>query len=413
MGLLNKLALALSLSALGLAACSSNSVQSSLEPTITSCNPTNSTLQFLVGTANIAGTPGLNTLVTLRQNGGGTCFAGASLLVDAPTITGPAGFVVPKAADAGGDGGTNKISGNIVTSLVNPPPATTFNNSTTGNGLAAGYGFLPAIQTNSFSGPSFSPYGLPFYTAGTKLTYIGGPPAFIPPPDSGGVHTSTQDGTFPAGYFGYVLGFVDFAATPVVGSYDLSVVVPTGQNTTTGASSYATKTATPALKSAATLAAWAAGPTFVSNGVGGGTIITNFAGGGGLTEEYIEAVDTGPGGNGGSSACVTSPLSVSYPIYYTFKVAPGTPAVAVPSDIGPAQPGKTQGHTFCTAADNTASAGAATPGDSVSVYGFAVDYGLYASAFPHSNGNPAPPITTGASGQADVTTSPATTTGVE
>ena len=106
MGLLKKLALGLSLSsALGLAACSSSSVQSALEPKITACNPTNSTLQFKVGTANIAGVPGLNTLVTLRQNAGGTCYAGASLLVDAPTITGPAGFVVPKTTDAGGDGG--------------------------------------------------------------------------------------------------------------------------------------------------------------------------------------------------------------------------------------------------------------------------------------------------------------------
>src|SRR5450631_1104071 len=134
-------------SALGLHACSSNSVQSGLEPSISKCNPTNATLQFLVGTANIAGTAGLNSLVTLRQNAGGSCSAGASLLVDAPTITGPGGFVVPSAADAGTDAGTHKISGNIVTSLINAPPSTTFNNATTGNGLASAYGFLPSVQT--------------------------------------------------------------------------------------------------------------------------------------------------------------------------------------------------------------------------------------------------------------------------
>jgi hypothetical protein len=46
----------------------------------------------------------------------------------------------------------------------------------------------------------------------------------------------------------------------------------------------------------------------------------------------------------------------------------------------------------------------------VAVYGFAVDYPLYASAFPQSNGKAAPVITT--SGQDDVTTS-AESTGTE
>lgn len=410
MGRLHEALRTLSLAAaLALAACSSNSVQAGLEPKISQCNPTNSTLQFFVGTADVAGSIGLNTLVTLRQDAGGNCNAGASLLVDAPTIAAPATFVVPSTPDAGGDAGTNKISGNIVTSLVSPPPATTFNNAVTGNGLATSYGFMPSIQTNSGIGPSFNPYPLPFYAApATQLTYVGGPPAFVPPADSGGVHTSTRDGTFPPGYLGYVLGFVDFAATPVAGSYALSVVIPTGLNAQTGQSSYATVVKTAALSVVAGLAGWTAGPAFTSDGTGGGTIATNFAGGAGLTEEYVEAVDTGPGGAGGASACVTAPLTVSYPIYYTFKIAPGTATVTVPDDIGPAQPGKAQGHTFCTTADN-----GGTGGDSVELYGFAVDYSLFSSAFPQSDGNPAPAVVTGAGGQTDVTTSPATTGGVE
>jgi len=408
MSSLKKLAQGLGLlAALGLAACSSNSAQSALEPAISTCSPTNSTLQFFIGTANIAGVAGLNTLVTLRQNTGGSCNAGTSLLDDAPTITGPAAFRVPATADAGTDAGTNKISGNILTSLVSPPPVTTFNPAGANPGLASAYGFLPSVQANSQVGPSFSPYPLPFYYTGaaTQLAYIGGPPAFVPPADSAGVHTSTRDGFFPNGYLGYVLGFVDFQAAPVVGSYGLSVVIPTGLNTQTGASSYATQTASATLASAVRLAAWAVGPTFVSDGKGGGTITTNFAGGAGLTEEYIEAVDAGPGTT--SPACVTGPQSVTYPIYYTFKIAPGAANVAVPDNIGVAQPGKTQGHTFCTSADN-----GGTGGDSVVVYGFAVDYSLFSSAFPQSNGNPAPTVTLNA-GQADVTTSPATTTGVE
>lgn len=393
---------------MALGACSQQSAQSSLEPAISTCSPLNSTLQFYAGTANVAGVTGLNTVVTLRQNAGANCTAGASLLDDAPTITGPAGFTVPATADAGTDAGTNKISGNLVTSLIAAPPVTTFNGPA-GNGLATGYGFMPSVSTNSLSAPSYKPYALPFYVAAAgQLSYIGGPPAFIPPADSGGTHTSTRDGTFPSGYLGYVLGFVDFQAPPVAGSYGLSVVIPTGQNVNTGASSTGTETATSSLTHVAPLATWAAGPTFVSDGAGGGTITTNFGGGAGLTEEYIEAVDTGPdGGNDLESACTAAPLLVAYPIYYTFKVAPGTATVTVPDNIGPAQPGKTQGHTFCTSADN-----GGTGGDMVTLYGFAVDYSLYSTAYPQSNGNPAPTFTLN-SGQADVTTSPSTATGQE
>ncbi|MGA2395731.1 MAG: hypothetical protein ABSH03_20515 [Candidatus Lustribacter sp.] len=406
---MKKLALGLCLiAALALGACSQQSAQSALEPSYSSCNPLNSTLQFYAGTANVAGTTGLNTLVTLRQNAGANCNAGASVLVNAPTITGPAGFTVPAATDAGGDAGTNKISGSIVTSILTPPAATTFDNSTTGYGLATSYGFMPSTQQNSLTGPSLLPYSLPFYVAtAAKLAYIGGPPAFVPPNDSGGTHTSTRDGDFP-GDPGYVLGFVDFQAPPVAGSYGLSVTIPTGQNLQSGASSYGTETAASSITHVAPLATWAVAPTFVSDGTGGGTITTNFAGGAGLTEEYIELVDTGPGTS--ASACTTSPLVVTYPIYYTFKVAPGTATVTVPDNIGPAQPGKAQGHTLCTAADN---GGATGPGgDAVSVYGFAVDYSLFSSAFPQSAGNPAPTVTLNA-GQADVTTSPANTASTE
>lgn len=419
MSRLKKFAPAL-IAALSLAACSQSSVQSGLEPKISTCSPTNSTLEWFVGTANVAGAIGLNTLVSLRQNAGGSCTAGASLLDDAPTITGPTGFVVPAVADAGGDGGTASISGTILANLVNPPPTTTFDDPAlgvgSGYGLATGYGFMPSVDTNSLSAPNFAPYPLPFYVASTaKLSYLGGPPAFVPPKDSV-THTSTRDGTFPPGYLGYVLGFVDFAATPVVGTYSLAVVIPTGLNTQTGVSSYATDTKTASIASVAGLATWAAGPTFVSDGTGGGTITTNFAGGAGLKEEYIEAVDLGPGGVPGTpaatpSACIPATsvgLSVSYPIYYTFTVAPGTATVTVPDDIGPSSPGTAQGHTFCTNADN-----GGTGGDTVQFYGFATDYGLYASAYPQSNGNPAPTVTTGANGQADVTLSPGTSTGTE
>lgn len=451
---MKKLALGLCLiAALALGACSQQSAQSALEPKISTCNPLSSTLQFYAGTANVAGTVGLNTVVTLRQNAAANCTAGASLLDNAPTITGPAGFTVPATADAGNDAGTGHISATLVTSLIAAPPASTFDNTAPTYsafnaplyGLASGYGFLPAVQTSSLAAPNYLPWPLPFYAgAGAQLDYIGGPPAFVPPADSAGTHTSTRDGTFPSGYLGFVLGFTDYQAPPVAGSYGLSVVIPTGQNTQTGASSSGTETATSSLTHVAqTVAAWAAGPTFVSDGNGGGTITTNFTNTGtaAATEEYIEVVDLGPSGdilgaaaclqypianncagteatangpvtNTMFSTCTTAPLSVSYPIYYTFKVTPGATTVTVPDNIGPAQPGKAQGHTFCTAADNTAGLGAANPGDGIALFGFAVDYSLYSTAYPQSNGNPAPTFTL-TNGQADISTSPATTTGVE
>lgn len=413
--------------AVALGACSGPSYQQSLEPSHTTTNPGNATLQFAVGTANVGGTIGLNTLSTLRQNSSET---GASVLVNAPTIVGPAGFIVPSdavAADAEGDAGTNHISGALQTSIASPPPPTTFSpqgdlNATpppgcpggqTCYGIASSYGFLPGGVINTNLAPDLEPYALPFYSAANgALTgatvpgpyqYIGGPPAFQPPG-----HTSTQDGTFgatgfggaitPGSYPGYTLGFVDFQAAPVAGSYTLNVVIPTGINSS-GSSGTLTKTAAATLTSVAGLPTWSTPPTFAPDGTGGGLVTLNFAAGGGITEEFVTVENLGPG---------SCQLSGAAPYFYTFKVTPGAISVAVPDSIGAAQPNEQQPHTFCTAADN---GGASGPGeDSWEVYGFAVDYPLAESAFPASQGVVAPTII-GAAGQDDVTTSFASTGG--
>lgn len=415
------LALGAAVAVIALSACSAGSVQSQLEPPITTVNPiTQSTLQFAVGTAKFSdGVVGLNAVETLRQTAGG--FVGTSILLNAPTIVGPAGFLVPAtalAADAFTDGGTNRISGNLVTSIVAPPPATTFNPTRAAfTGIASATGFFPGGSTNSGVAPNLAPYPLPFYAAADPglvaadtalggasgaltFNYIGGPPAFMPPG-----HTSTQDSTFPSGFRGYPLGFTDFVAPAVAGTYTLNVVIPTGINATTGVSTTGTKTATAVLAAIGGLPTWGVAPTFAPDGAGGGTITTNFAAGGGITEEYVELVDLGAlsGGKSGTWACQTTGTG---PYYYTFKVVPGAASVAVPDNIGAAAPGKAQGHTICTGADNTA-AGADAPytaaGDGYAVYGFAVDYPLQASTFPASNGNAAPVILTGT--QADITSS--------
>jgi len=407
--------LAAALVAAALGGCS----QSSLEPPITKINPINSsTLQFAAGTANIAGTVGLNVVETFRQTGS---HVGTSILSNAPTIIGPAGFLVPTTPDAGTDGGTNSITGQISTNVNQAPPSTTFSFT----GLASASGINPSQLNNASSLPGFLPYSLPFYAAnnavlsaapanaapcgaalpngtpGTppstplsapeQLCYDGGPPAFVP-----AGHTSEQDGTFPGGDPGFVLGFDTFAATPVSGTYTLNVLVPTGLSTN-NVPSFATKTATSVVSASTVLPAWTTPPSFVSDGTGGGTVTTNFAGGGTVTEEYIEVVNLGPG------ACQ---LSGAAPYYYTFKVTPGTPTVTIPDSIGAAPPKQAQPHTLCTAADD----GAAT-GDVVAVYGFAVDYPLFAAAFPQSNGVAAPAIV-GTAGQDDITTSAASPTGV-
>lgn len=405
---------ALSAAAL-LSACSGSAVQQSIEPAIaTPVSPTTQTvLKLAVGTANIAGVHGLNTIESFRQSTGAS--TGASILLNAPTITGPAGFVVPSTTDAGGDGGTAHISGAIQTSLTNPPPATTFNPTSTSNpnvpaaSIASAYGFLPSASSNSQQVPNLIPAPMPYYAAAdatlTQFEYIGGPPAFTPPG-----HTSTQDGTFtvnngPGSYPGYTLGFNDFVAAPVAGTYALNVVIPTGLSTS-GVESYGNVKATATL-ALTFLPTWTTAPTFTPDGTGGGTITPGYGGGGGVTEEFVELVNTGVTSSG-SNAGNTCSHSGSGPFYYTFKIAPGQATVAVPDNIGPAKPGVTQPHTLCTAAENTAANGVATLGDGWAVYGFAVDYPLSESSFPNSTGVVSPTIA-GSNGQADIATSAATT----
>jgi hypothetical protein len=416
-------------------ACSGPGVQQSIEPPVVNkVNPiTQSTLQFAIGTANIAGVVGLDSIETLRQNV--KPYLGTSVLQNAPSIVGPPGFVVPSAPDAYGDAGTNAITGTNPTSLVNSPPATTFDPSGGIASIASSFGFLPAANTNSSVVPNLIPAPLPYYAVenpalvaavptpapgatpnpnappAEQYYYVGGPPAFVP-----AGHTSTQDGTFggsgnlaPGAYPGFTLGFVDFQAVPKSGTYTLNVVIPTGINTTTGKESYGTKTATAGLTATTVLATWSTPPTFTPDGTGGGTIATNFAGGAGITQEYLEIVNVGTlDPTSGLQAGNSCQLSGVEPYYYTFQVTPGATSVTVPDNIGAAPPKTAQPQTFCSSAQNSALAGTAESGDGYIVYGFAVDWPLSSASFPTSDGQVTPPLT-GPNGQADITTSIATT----
>lgn len=208
------------------------------------------TLEFTVGTARYAltGATYLNTLVTYRQPNGlsGTLYT-------TPLIAGPPGFVVPAAAAAGTDAGTNQISGTPPTQPGVTAVATTFGQA----GGAFAYGFAPA-NSNTLGQPTYPgapnggatrfgnrlnaiitySYTQPVYqSSAARLPFLIGPPAV---PDF-------HDGTFPSGFLGYPSGFTMFAATPVVGTYNLTVTVPGGSP---GSAPAAVKTASATLASA-------------------------------------------------------------------------------------------------------------------------------------------------------------------
>jgi hypothetical protein len=345
-----------SLAALGpaalLAACTSG--QSAVVPPQTSVNVTAiSKLQFAVGTANIAGTAGLNTVETFRQSDGLS-----AVLLDTPKITGPAGFVVPPDPNVSGnvDSGTSSITGSPQVASGVTPTATTLGES----GGAFAYGFAP-LNSDVSGAANFGAFALPFYIPGTsQLTYILGPGnAYVP---------NFRNGTQSTGFLGYAAGFTDFAAAPVAGTYTLTVTVPTS------GVAIAPFTATARLGSAALLPTFAP-PTFTSDGTGGGSIALTVPAG--CTEALVFVDDTTAG------------------LYYTFETKTvGTQTIAVPDAIGPI----TSGVAGATLAS----------GDSISVYAAGFDYAAIEASAIGKN-PPQTPTITGANGQADITTSTAFT----
>jgi len=234
-------------------------------------------LQFAVGTATIetltasGSTPGfigLNTVVTFRQAGGESATA-----VNTPVITGPPAFVVPNSVQAFHDAGTNHISANAQgTSNV----TTTFGTI----GQATLYGFGPNNYNISGSAP-FGNYAVPFYND------------LLPPASSSGSYPSTTfygaPPAFPttsiAGFPGYNLGFVDFAATPVSGTYSLAVNVPVASGLSQGAANY---NASANLNAARVLPVFT-GIAFTGNSSGGGALKVSLPAG--STEAYVQLND--------------------------------------------------------------------------------------------------------------------------
>ena len=340
-----------------LSACTGG--QSHIEPPFTAVNPqTQSSLQFRVGTANYQGTTFLNTVVTFRQPNGLS-----ATLYNTPTITGPAGFVVPAVAAAGVDAGTNHISGTQPTQPGTVAVVTTFGQT----GGAFAFGFAPAnsttggaanyakASTSSSQVPGVSPvnaYLQPIYLAtAAKEPFLLGPPAV---PDFHNVALG-----YPAGFAGYDSGFTMFGVTPVAGTYAFDLTVPSntiGQNS-------AVFDVTAALTSVVPLATVAA-PVGSGGGGTGATFTVPAAPPGATARVIYMAVRSVNAGNG------------TVPLFFAFNV--GTSATSA-----------------------TLAASNLVTGDRVYAWVVAADFDIVGNAVPN-NLSPTPPLPA----QTDVSVSP-------
>jgi hypothetical protein len=292
----------LALAALGgliaLPACTSGQVG---PPPVTQINPaTNSKLQFQVGTANLNGTPGLNTVVTFRQTSGFS-----AVLADTPTITLPFVNTAPASA-AGNDSGTNQISGSPQVALGTPSVPSTF-------GTAVGafaYGFL-AVNSNTAGSNSsvFYPSAnrMPYYAAGTRRAFYVGP--------GNPVVNNFRDGSLPADFIGYPSGFTTFALAPTTGAYSLTVAINSTNATVPSFTSTTAMTSTAMLPVMPT-------PVYASDGVGGGTVAVTVPPG--VTETLVFLHD------------VDSATATFFGNVYTLRISGTGPQVAtLPPNIGP------------------------------------------------------------------------------
>jgi hypothetical protein len=410
-----------------LGGCSGGGNGSAGIPSISSVNPTSTgKLQISVGTANIYGTAtGLNVVTTYRQANGLS-----NVLVDTPTITGP--FSLPASAAAGGGvdpystlpagpsveevaahgtiSGTSQLIplSTPVCDQTSPcsigggteqPNTSTFGQS----GGVFVNGLSPGNSTNQGVASSYTPYAEPMYdTTGATFTPFGGPPAFDP--DGNGMGLRDGLNNLGAGVLGIPEGFTLFenVGLTATGTYTLSVVVPTGFSGSTPTT--ATVTATATLGHLTTLPTITA-PTLTLDGAGGGSF-TIAALPAGVTEEYVQVIDTG--GPGTTCQGVLGTTGVG-PVYYTFIVkAAGT--VTIPDTDGPntvtsGGPSAIKASpSICTAAQNTAAnGGTATAGDSYAVQAVGLDYPMYEATYPINKSQS--PTIAGASGQSDITIS--------
>jgi hypothetical protein len=440
---LPRLLVAATASALALSACSQGAQGPSATSNVNPGKASYATAQISVGTANVfgSGVPALNVVTTYRVNGS-TVPAKSAVLVDTPTITGP--FILPgvvAAAGSNGDpfttisnpgGGPSAQEGaaghilegtsqnvrpttpvcDAATAAECPGTNTTPNTTTFGeSGGVFANGLQPANNTNNSVPYSYTPYLEPLWdnsTTNVTNDFVpwGGPPAYDP--DGNGL--GLRDGL---NYLGNQVdgvgeGLTTFLGiTPVAGTYNLSLQVPTGLSSSL-VESYATITpAAPATLVSTAILPTITAPQLVPDAALDGGATLTFALPAGTTEAFVQIVDYGPADGGANCQGGIGPTSGAGPVYYTLLVNAASGAnLTLPTTIGPniAAAGKIAGSpSLCSAAaNNTATAGAETGADTFTVQAIAADYPMYElnSLF----GGEAPTIK-GANGQSDITIS--------
>jgi hypothetical protein len=404
----NNIKTIISLGAIGfaLAGCGASPNQSVPNQVAISSN----TLQFAVGTANLYGTAtALNVVATYRQPNGDS-----GTLVNSPTISLPAAIPGALSANAGMAGfdacstaATAPAAGETtaITSTSQAPFSTAVTSFGQSGGVfgigiepynATGQGDCTPAGTSSTGTPfQVAPYPVPLYdTASPSYAAGADPNVFVPwggPPDfllTGSSSSVVGNGNYPAGTAGVGEGIDVFAGiAPVAGgSYTLSLSIPT----TTAGTSTPSKSAT--MPAALKILGLAAAPAYVPDvaGDGGGTFPT-FAMPALATQAYLQITDYGPATAGaascngsGTTSNATVGNMVGNPVYYT-RFATATGSLTLPPLVGP---GGTP--SVCTAAQNTATNGAATPADTIAIQVIGFDYDLYHASYPASLGVAAP-----------------------
>jgi hypothetical protein len=406
--------------AIAVSGCGASSGSNSLNPNKV-INPNSNILQLAVGTANIYGTSaGLNVVTTYRQPRGGQVPGDSGSLVNSPTFAVPSGFNVPPGVAIGADPiativtgptaaelaaiPTGTTAGSMTSTSQTPPEPTNTTETTFGQaGGVFGLGIEPFNYTSSTGTPfSVNPYPVPLYDAlAGSLTgdpnqlpaAWGGVPAFD---ILGTGEAPNGSGIVPGGTAGISEGLDVFEIAPAANAaYTLTVTIAG-----TSAGTF-TKTATASMTSTALLPNIAS-PVWTpdATGNGGGFAITLPAG---VTEAYLEIVDFGTSttDSSGNQLPNCNGASAGAPVFYTFAVsASGTETLT-----DTAGPGGSQ--SICEATDNTtANGGTAAAADVLGTWAIGFDYPAYESSYPNSKGVPNPTIV-GASGQSDVTISPA------
>jgi hypothetical protein len=356
--------------AAGIAACTSG--QSAQVPAFQSANLSADVALLAVGVATFGnGSTGTNLVATFRQPNGDS-----ATLVNTPTVTGPAAWIIPSCTGAAGsctnstglDAGTNHLSASvqIPNGVISPTPTPVTLAQT--NGVFS-YGILPDNVSTS-GAPVFSVNAQPFFALVSsppvaQRSYRGGPPAY----------PQVRDGTYPSGFFGYSQGFLTLLTPAVAGTYNLSVLV----QTSTGAST--TFSANGSMASTTPLGV--IGPaSVVQDGAGGMTI--NFTAPAGVTETEVDVQDL--------AWCANATVGV---VYYTVRVTgAGAQSAVLPANLGPtggsANTCATPGRTIIA-------------GDSYAILLVGADYPLFAAG-PPQNVSQSPTLN-GAGGQADITLS--------